>query len=162
MNVGKLPPAEAISLIRQACAGLAAAHAEGVVHRDLKPNNIMLEANGRVVVMDFGLARSQSQTLMTQTGAVMGTLLYMSPEQAKGEKADGRSDIFTMGIILYELLTGGNPYASDNAITSLLKRTQEAATPVSSIETAVSPTLNRIVCKCLERMSRNATSQWMI
>ena len=148
---GKLPPAEAISLIRQACAGLAAAHAEGVVHRDLKPNNIMLEANGRVVVMDFGLARSQSQTLMTQTGAVMGTLLYMSPEQAKGEKADGRSDIFTMGIILYELLTGGNPYASDNAITSLLKRTQEAATPVSSIETSVSPTLNRIVCKCLER-----------
>ena len=77
--------------------------------------------------MDFGLAL-QSQTLMTPTGAVMGTLLYMSPEQAKGEKADGRSDIFTMGIILYELLTGGNPYASDNAITSLLKRTQEAAT----------------------------------
>jgi len=148
---GKLPPAEAIAIMRQVCAGLAAAHAEGVIHRDLKPNNVMIEPNGRVVVMDFGLARSESQSLMTQTGAIMGTLQYMSPEQAKGEKADGRSDIFTVGIILYELLTGKNPYASDSAITSLLKRTQEAAAPPSTIEVTVPRALNTIVCKCLER-----------
>ena len=97
----KLPATEAVDIIRQVCSGLAAAHAEGVVHRDLKPSNIMIEPSGRVVVMDFGLARAQDQDVLTKTGAIMGTFQYMSPEQAKGEKADGRSDIFTVGIMLY-------------------------------------------------------------
>src|SRR5262245_43259425 len=130
---GKLPAPDAVAIIRQVCSGLAAAHAEGVVHRDLKPSNIMLEKNGRVVVMDFGLARAQENKL-TQTGAIMGTFQYMSPEQAKGEKADARSDIFTVGIIFYELLTGKTPYPSDSSIASLLKRTQEAAVPPSTLD----------------------------
>ncbi len=147
---GKLPAPEALAIIRQACSGLAAAHAEGVVHRDLKPSNIMVEKNGRVVVMDFGLARAQENQL-TQTGAIMGTFQYMSPEQAKGEKADARSDIFTVGIILYELLTGQTPYPSDSSITSLLKRTREAAVPPSTIDSGIPRAINAIVCKCLER-----------
>ncbi|HEX7286113.1 MAG TPA: protein kinase [Candidatus Angelobacter sp.] len=148
---GKLPVPEAVDIMRQVCSGLAAAHAEGVVHRDLKPSNIMLEKNGRVVVMDFGLARAQDKDLMTKTGAIMGTFQYMSPEQAKGERADARSDIFTVGIILYELLTGKTPYPSDSSIASLLKRTQEAAVPPSTLDSAIPRSLNAIVCKCLER-----------
>src|SRR6185437_14008742 len=148
---GKLPIAESVAMVMQICSGLACAHAEGVVHRDLKPSNIMVEPNGRVVVMDFGLARAEDQDLMTKTGAIMGTFQYMSPEQAKGEKAEGRSDVFTVGIILYELLTGSTPYKSDTSIASLLKRTQEAAVPPSTLDAGISRTLNAIVCKCLER-----------
>jgi tetratricopeptide (TPR) repeat protein len=111
----------------------------------------MVEPNGRVVVMDFGLARADHIGQMTQTGAVMGTYQYMSPEQAKGAKADARSDIFTVGIILYELLTGKTPYAADSAMASLLKRTQEAAVPPSQIDPAVPRPLSGIVAKCLER-----------
>src|SRR5215472_9881063 len=147
---GKLPAPEAVAIMRQACSGLAEAHAEGVVHRDLKPNNIMVERNGRVVVMDFGIARAQENRL-TQTGAILGTFQYMSPEQAKGEKADARSDIFTVGIILYELLTGKSPYPSDTSIASLLKRTTEAAVPPSTLDSGTPRAINAIVCKCLER-----------
>ena len=147
---GKLPAPEAVAIMRQVCSGLAAAHAEGTVHRDLKPSNIMVEKNGRVVVMDFGIARAQENQL-TQTGAIMGTFQYMSPEQAKGEKADARSDIFTVGIILYELLTGKSPYPSDTSIASLLKRTTEAAVPPSTLDSGIPRAINGIVCKCLER-----------
>ena len=148
---GKLPAQEGVAIIRQVCSGLAAAHAEGVIHRDLKPSNIMVEKSGRAVVMDFGLARAQDRDLMTKTGAIIGTFQYMSPEQAKGEKADARSDIFTVGIIFYELLTGKTPYPSDSSIASLLKRTQEAAVPPSTIDSGIPRALNAIVCKCLER-----------
>jgi serine/threonine protein kinase/tetratricopeptide (TPR) repeat protein len=148
---GKLPSAESVSIMMQVCSGLACAHAEGVVHRDLKPSNIMVEPQGRVVVMDFGLARADSTGQMTQTGAVMGTYQYMSPEQAKGTKADARSDIFTVGIILYELLTGKTPYAAESALASLLKRTQEQAVPPSQIDPAIPRALSAIVARCLER-----------
>jgi eukaryotic-like serine/threonine-protein kinase len=148
---GKLPIAESVGIVTQVCSGLACAHAEGVVHRDLKPSNVMVEPNGRVVVMDFGLARADHIGQMTQTGAMMGTYQYMSPEQAHGAKADARSDIFTVGIILYELLTGKTPYSADSALASLLKRTQEASVPVSEIDPAVPRALTAIVAKCLER-----------
>ncbi|HEY5027794.1 MAG TPA: protein kinase [Candidatus Angelobacter sp.] len=148
---GRLTSAESVAIIMQVCSGLACAHAEGVVHRDLKPSNIMVEPQGRVVVMDFGLARADSTGQMTQTGAVMGTFQYMSPEQAKGTKADARSDIFTVGIILYELLTDKTPYSADSALASLLKRTQEAAVPASQIDPSVPRPLSAIVAKCLER-----------
>lgn len=148
---GKLPIPEAVDIIRQVCSGLAAAHAEGVVHRDLKPSNIMQRKDGCVVVMDFGLARAEDKDLMTKTGAIMGTFQYMSPEQAKGQRADARSDIFTVGVILYELLTGKTPYPSDSSIASLLKRTQEAVVPPSTLDSGIPRALNAIVCKCLER-----------
>jgi serine/threonine protein kinase/tetratricopeptide (TPR) repeat protein len=148
---GKLTIAETVSIVMQICSGLACAHAEGVVHRDLKPSNIMVEPQGRVVVMDFGLARADSTGRMTETGAIMGTFQYMSPEQAKGEKADARSDIFTVGIIFYELLTGKTPYPADSSIASLLKRTQEPAKPASQLDSAVPRPLSAIVSKCLER-----------
>jgi predicted Ser/Thr protein kinase len=97
---GKLEAAEAVDLMEQVAAGLAAAHREGIIHRDLKPGNIMCDANGRVVVMDFGLARTLSGDGMTQTGAMLGTIEYMSPEQAQGKDLNASSDIFTLGLIL--------------------------------------------------------------
>ncbi len=100
----KLPPEETVRIIAQVCRALEAAHAAGVVHRDLKPQNIMLDAKDRVYVMDFGIAHSLETPGMTQTGALMGTPEYMSPEQAKGIKVDPRSDLFSLGIIFYELL----------------------------------------------------------
>ena len=150
---GKLPPDEAISIIQQVCAGLAAAHAEGVIHRDLKPGNIMRDAQGRVVVMDFGLARTLTGDGMTKTGAMLGTVEYMSPEQARAEKLDARSDLFTIGLIFYELLTGKTPYKADSAIATLLKRTQEAAMPAHQMDPDVPRALSDILGKALERDS---------
>src|SRR5436190_9544058 len=122
---GKFTSQEATAIIVQVCQALEAAHSEGVVHRDLKPQNIMIDAQGKVTVMDFGIAHSAEFTGMTQTGALLGTPEYMSPEQAKGLTADSRSDVFTLGLIFYELLTGKTPYKGDNALAILLKRTQE-------------------------------------
>jgi tetratricopeptide (TPR) repeat protein len=147
---GKLPPAEALEIMQQVCAGLAAAHEEGVIHRDLKPGNIMRDASGRVVVMDFGLARTLDGGGMTQTGAMLGTMEYMSPEQAKAEQLDARSDLFTVGLILYELITGRTPYRADSAIASLLKRTQERAPSMSDVDTSIPRSISAVVSKCLE------------
>ncbi len=152
---GKLSPKEAISIIEQVCRALDSAHAEGVIHRDLKPQNIMRDRNGRVVVMDFGLARSLGESGLTQTGALVGTLEYMSPEQAMGSPLDQRSDIFSVGLIFYELLTGKAPYEADTAIASLMKRTREEARSVSDVDASVPKSVSAIVSRCLEREPAN-------
>jgi tetratricopeptide (TPR) repeat protein/predicted Ser/Thr protein kinase len=147
---GKLPPADAVKIIAQVCRALDAAHAEGVVHRDLKPQNIMLDVNGRVTVMDFGIARSAEMPGMTQTGALIGTPEYMSPEQARGQQVDARSDLFTLGIIFYELLTGKTPHQADTALATLLKRTQERARPPIELDSTIPQQISDVVMKCLE------------
>jgi eukaryotic-like serine/threonine-protein kinase len=152
---GKFAPKEAIAVVEQVCRALDSAHSEGVIHRDLKPQNIMRDKHGRIVVMDFGLARSLGDTGMTQTGAIVGTLEYMSPEQALGSTLDQRSDIFSVGLIFYELLTGKAPYEADTAIASLMKRTREQARSASDVEASVPKSLSAIVSRCLERESAN-------
>jgi serine/threonine protein kinase/tetratricopeptide (TPR) repeat protein len=147
---GKLQPEEAGEIIEQVCRALDAAHAEGVIHRDLKPQNIMVDKHGRVVVMDFGIARSREMPGLTQTGVVVGTPEYMSPEQAKGEDIDSRSDLFSLGIILYELLTGKSPYEATSSVAALLKRTQERAVPPIKLDPAIPKFMNDIVVRCLE------------
>ncbi len=147
----QFPPEESVEIMRQVCRALEAAHSVGVIHRDLKPQNIMRDENGRIVVMDFGLARSlDGGDGMTQSGAVIGTMEYMSPEQGLGKHLDRRSDLFTVGLIFYELLTGQMPYKADSAVASLLKRTQEAAVPVSQVDAKIPRALSNIVAKCLE------------
>jgi serine/threonine protein kinase/Flp pilus assembly protein TadD len=148
---GKFSAEQTIPMIEQVCRALDAAHAEGVIHRDLKPQNIMRDKQGRIVVMDFGLARSLGDTGLTQTGAIVGTMEYMSPEQAMGMPLDQRSDIFSVGLIFYELLTGKAPYKADTAIASLMRRTREPATPASDVDTSVAKSLSAIVGRCLER-----------
>lgn len=152
---GKLTPKETIPVIEQVCRALDAAHAEGVIHRDLKPQNVMRDKNGRVVVMDFGLARSLGESGMTQTGAIVGTIEYMSPEQALGSQLDQRSDIFSVGLIFYELLTGKAPYEADTAIASLMKRTREEARSASDVDASIPKSLSAIVSRCLEREPAN-------
>ncbi len=152
---GKLSPQEAIAVVEQVCRALDSAHSEGVIHRDLKPQNVMRDKHGRIVVMDFGLARSLGDSGMTQTGAVVGTLEYMSPEQALGTTLDQRSDIFSVGLIFYELLTGKAPYEADTAIASLMKRTREDARSASDVEASVPKSLSAIVSRCLEREPAN-------
>jgi serine/threonine protein kinase/tetratricopeptide (TPR) repeat protein len=147
----KFTPEEAVEVIQQVCQALDAAHSVGVIHRDLKPQNVMQDSSGRILVMDFGLARTLEGGGMTQTGALVGTMEYMSPEQALGKDLDQRSDIFALGLIFFELLTGKTPFAAESAIASLIKRTQERATPVSDVDAQIPGALSGIVGKCLER-----------
>jgi len=147
----KFSPEEAVEVMQQVCQALQAAHSVGVIHRDLKPQNVMREDSGRILVMDFGLARTMEGDGMTQTGALVGTMEYMSPEQALGKELDQRSDVFTAGLILYELLTGNMPFKAETALASLIRRTQERAIPVSDLDRNIPGALSGVVSKCLER-----------
>jgi serine/threonine protein kinase/tetratricopeptide (TPR) repeat protein len=147
----KFTPEESVATLEQVGRALQAAHAVGVIHRDLKPQNIMRDSAGRIVVMDFGLARSVDSAGMTQTGALVGTMEYMSPEQAMGTTLDQRSDIFAAGLIFYELLTGQMPYKAESALASLMKRTSERVLPASQLDASVPQRLSAIVNRCLER-----------
>ena len=144
-----LPLERKVKIAREICKALEAAHEQNVVHRDLKPQNIMVEENGRVLVMDFGIARSMEDTGLTHTGALIGTPAFMSPEQAKGEKLDTRSDLFSFGVIFYEMLTGKAPYESETAVGLLLKRVQERPRAPMELDQNVPEALSDIVLKCL-------------
>lgn len=147
---GKLGVEQAVSIIEQVCFALDAAHAEGVVHRDLKPQNIMLDPHGKVFVMDFGIAWSTETAGMTMTGAIIGTPDYMSPEQVKGEHVDMRSDLFTLGVIFYQLLTGDMPYKAETVQAAMFKRTKERPQPVIQVDPSIPRLLSEIAGKCLE------------
>lgn len=147
---GKFEPRQAAKIIEQVCRGLEAAHSEAVIHRDLKPQNIMMDRAGKITVMDFGIARSTTPGGMTHTGALIGTPEYMSPEQAKGEPLDARSDLFSVGIIFYELLTGDTPYKADTTMASLYKRTREKVPPPIELVPETPKPLNAIAVRCLE------------
>jgi serine/threonine protein kinase len=150
----KLLPGDAVEIMQQVCRALEAIHSVGVIHRDLKPQNIMRDKTGRILVMDFGVARTLEGDGMTNTGATVGTIEYMSPEQALAQKLDQRSDIFTLGLIFCELLTGKMPFSAESALASLIKRSQERAVPVSVLDNTVPPVLSDIVGKCIERDPR--------
>jgi eukaryotic-like serine/threonine-protein kinase len=147
---GAIPAVEAVPIVQQICRGLEAAHVEGVVHRDLKPQNVMVDDAGRVWLMDFGLARSMELAGLTRTGVLMGTPDYMSPEQARAEKVDARSDLFSVGIIFFEMLTGRLPFQADTLMAKLLQRVQQRAVAVTEIDPTISPGVSAVVSKCLE------------
>jgi serine/threonine protein kinase len=125
---GRLPVARFVRLWRQILEGLRAAHEQGVVHRDLKPQNVMVDATDRVYVTDFGLAKSLEQSGVTQTGAIVGTPYYMSPEQVKGAPVDHRSDIYSAGVLLYEMATGRLPFTGATPYEVMAQRLQKAPT----------------------------------
>ena len=152
MDHGRFTTEQTVDVIRQTCYALDAAHSAGIIHRDLKPQNIMKDnKSGRILVMDFGLARSLESDGMTQTGMLLGTIDYMSPEQAMGKTLDARSDLFTLGLIFYELLSNTMPYKAETAMASLLKRNQDRAVPLTDLDPSIPKPLSDIVAKCLER-----------
>ena len=144
-----LPVEKVIEIVRQVCAGLDYAHAHGVIHRDIKPANIMLAANGVVKVMDFGIAKTGGT--MTATGQVLGTPNYMSPEQVKGKTIDGRSDIFGVGVLLYEMLTGEKPFDGQNITTIIYKIVSENPIPPRELDVTIHPGLSAVVTKALAK-----------
>jgi eukaryotic-like serine/threonine-protein kinase len=143
--------AQAISIAAQVAEGLGYAHAQGVVHRDIKPANIMVVSDGPVKITDFGIARMRASADLTQTGVMLGSPKYMSPEQVIGKRADHRSDIFSLGVILYEMLTGAAPFSGEN-VTALMYQIVNFAPPApSSVNRQVPEMLDFVIAKMLAK-----------
>jgi beta-lactam-binding protein with PASTA domain/predicted Ser/Thr protein kinase len=145
-----LTPEQAVTEIRQVLEAARFAHRNGVVHRDLKPQNVIVDAEGKAVVTDFGIARAGVSEI-TQTGSVMGTPHYLSPEQAQGFDVTAVSDLYSIGVILYEALTGRVPFEADSAVAVAMKQVSQTPLRPSSINPAVSPALDAVVMRALEK-----------
>ncbi len=148
---GRLPADEAVGLALQACKGLAHAHAAGLVHRDVKPQNLLLRTDGTLKIADFGIARAAEATALTQAGTVLGTAAYLSPEQALGEEVTTAADVYSLGAVLYELLTGRTPYEFDSLADLAAKQTAGAITPVSELAPKVPSRVEDAVMRSLAR-----------
>ncbi len=135
----------------QVCEGLAAAHEKGIVHRDIKSDNIIVTAKGRAKIMDFGLAKMKGASRLTRAGSTLGTAAYMSPEQARGEEVDHRSDIFSLGVVLYEMLTGRLPFRGEHQAALIYSIVNEAPQPVARFNEKATPEIERIVSKALAK-----------
>jgi tRNA A-37 threonylcarbamoyl transferase component Bud32 len=148
---GRLPLGETLRILGQAASALDFAHAQGVVHRDVKPANLMIEPSGHVKVMDFGIAKGPSSGDITKTGAIMGTPNYMSPEQARGDKVDGRADLFSLGCILYECLSGRRPFVGDSLTGILMKILTEPPPPIDFGALSLPAPLGDVVRRALAK-----------
>lgn len=147
---GGFPVRKGVDLAIQICSGLQEAHAQGIVHRDLKPENVMIDANGNVKIMDFGIARSM-EALTKLTGAMIGTPAYMAPEQVAGKSVDYRTDIYSLGLILYEMFTGSQAFQADTAVAVALKQMRETPPSPHEIEPSIPVGIERVILKCLEK-----------
>ncbi len=151
---GRLLPQRALEITADICAALDAAHAAGIVHRDIKPANVMLTRTGQVKVMDFGIARAiaDASSAMTQTAAIIGTAAYLSPEQARGEHVDSRSDLYSTGCLLYELITGAPPFTGDSPVAVAYQHVREEAAPPSAYDETLSETVDNVVLKAMAKL----------
>jgi eukaryotic-like serine/threonine-protein kinase len=150
---GRLLPNRALEITAAICGALEQAHAAGIVHRDIKPGNVMITPTGEIKVMDFGIARAltASTATMTQTASVVGTAYYLSPEQARGEHVDARSDVYSTGCLLYELLTGAPPFTGDTAVAVAYQHVREDPVPPSAVEPDVPDSADSIVLVAMEK-----------
>jgi serine/threonine-protein kinase len=156
---GRLLPRRALEVAVDICSALEVAHRAGIVHRDIKPGNVMLTSQGEVKVMDFGIARAAAgnESTMTQTEAVIGTAAYLSPEQARGEHVDARSDLYSLGCLLYELLTGTPPFVGDSAVAVAYQHVREDPVPPSTYVAGLSPDVDAVV---LTAMAKNPAHRY--
>ena len=161
---GALPVGVGLRIAKQTCAGLIAAHEQGIVHRDVKPENIILTPTSEVKIMDFGIARPYGMegaeaNSVTTTGLVLGTPDYMSPEHAQGKQdLDHRSDIYSVGVVFYELFTGILPFTGDTPVAVALKHVRETAAPPREVRPELPPELEASIVKCLEKNHPNGDS----
>ena len=153
---GPMPPRRAIEVIADACQALNFSHQAGIIHRDVKPANIMISNTNAVKVMDFGIARAiADSSSVTQTAAVIGTAQYLSPEQARGDPVDARSDVYSLGCVLYEMLTGEPPFTGDTPISVAYQHVREDPVPPSERHEGISPDLDAVVLKALAKNPEN-------
>jgi beta-lactam-binding protein with PASTA domain/predicted Ser/Thr protein kinase len=157
LEEGRLLPQRALEVTAEVCAALDAAHTAGIVHRDIKPGNVMLDRTGEVKVMDFGIARAASDatSAMTQTSAVIGTAAYLSPEQARGEHVDGRSDLYSTGCLLYELVTGAPPFTGDSPVAVAYQHVREDPQPPSAYDETLPASIDAVVLKAMAKNPAN-------
>jgi serine/threonine-protein kinase len=148
---GTVPPMEAARIAADIADALEFAHRNGVVHRDVKPGNVLITPEGTVKVTDFGIARAESSDTITKTGNVLGTATYFSPEQAQGFALDGRSDVYSLGVVLYEMLTGGAPFVADSPVSVAYKHVREQPIPPSRVKPDIPGALDRIVLTALAK-----------
>jgi TolB-like protein/tRNA A-37 threonylcarbamoyl transferase component Bud32/Flp pilus assembly protein TadD len=148
---GPLELADAVDIAIQVAEGLREAHEHGIVHRDVKPSNVMLSTRGQVKITDFGLAKFPGREQLTQVGTTVGTIAYMSPESGRGESADGRGDLWSLGVILYEMVAGRRPFTGQHEQAVMYSVLNEEATPLTGVRTAVPVELERVVNKCLAK-----------
>ena len=151
---GRLLPQRALEITADICTALDAAHAAGIVHRDIKPANVMLTRTGQVKVMDFGIARaaSDASSALTQTAAIIGTAAYLSPEQARGEHVDARSDLYSTGCLLYELITGTPPFIGDSPVAVAYQHVREDAAPPSAYDDTLAESVDWVVLKAMAKL----------
>jgi len=154
-RMGPLSSGKAIFIAKQVCEGLAEAHRLGVVHRDLKPQNIMIDRDGNARIMDFGIARSIKAKGITEEGMMIGTPDYMSPEQAEGKETDHCSDIYSLGVILYEMVTGTIPFEGDTPISIAIKHKTDKPRDPKELNSQISDDLSRLILKCMEKKKEN-------
>src|SRR3954447_3866934 len=147
---GPLPPPVAVNFVEQVLRALGYAHRRGIVHRDVKPQNVIIDAEGTAKVADFGIARAANSE-MTETGAIVGTVQYLSPEQAQGRPVDSRSDLYSAGVVLYELLTGQVPFDGEAPVSIALKHVSEPPVPPAQLEPGTPPALEAVVLRALEK-----------
>ncbi|MBD3412972.1 MAG: tetratricopeptide repeat protein [Candidatus Aminicenantes bacterium] len=150
-RIGQLTVGKAVIIARQVCEGLHEAHRLGVIHRDLKPQNVMIDREGNAKIMDFGIARSAKSKGLTEDGAIVGTPEYMSPEQVEGREVDGRSDIYSLGIILYEMLTGRIPFEGKTPLSVAVKQKSEKPIDPRRINSQIPENISRLILKCLQK-----------
>lgn len=153
-QMGQLSVGQTVPMAKQICEGLMEAHRLGVVHRDLKPSNVMIDNDGTAHIMDFGIARSTKTEALTGSGVMIGTPEYMSPEQVEGKQADQRSDIYSLGIVLYEMLTGKLPFEGETPFAIGLKQKSENPEEPKRLNPLIPDDLNRLILKCLEKKKK--------
>ena len=154
---GRLMPRRAMEIVADVCAALDFSHRTGIIHRDVKPGTVMITRPGAVQVMDFGIARAvaDNAATVTQTAAVIGTAQYLSPEQARGENVDARSDVYSTGVLLFELITGHPPFTGDSPVAVAYQHVRENPPPPSTINPDVPPELDAIVLKAMAKNPAN-------
>jgi len=150
-RLGVFSVRSAIDILRQICSGLREAHAQGIAHRDLKPENLMMDREGSIKIMDFGIARFFSGHSMTTLNAIAGTPSYMAPEQVESRDVDQRADIYALGLIVYEMLTGREVFRADTPMAVAYKQVHEAAVPPRSIDPGIPDAVEKVILRCIEK-----------